>query len=293
MERETGPMPRLLVLDDDPLMLSSLCDVLQNSGYTVSAARSGQEALDIAGSNNFDLVLADVRMDGMDGLESVQRITALQPKIKSIVITGYASDDAPGRAMDAFTCDYLRKPFGAEQLLLSVSRALSAGKESSGYRALVEKARSVAQKVGASVTGMDASRDHAFQNYYVGVRAGHLNAAAARATWDELEAIEWERLNAEKDLTLLTKALELKKRYDDFCVVCKTPAALPAPDGERKGVGQREFQPLFRNVRNAEISCEQLKLAVYLRSATGEELRAAPELEKIKSQIWNVLTLPE
>jgi CheY-like chemotaxis protein len=287
-------MARILILDDDPLVLTSLSDVLQSSGHNVSCATSGQEAIEKVETARepFDLVVADVRMSGMDGLQCIHELNARQPHLKSIVITGYASDDAPGRAMDASSSDYLRKPFTAEQLLQSVSRCLSAGTEESGYQRLLKQVRAVAQKVGATLSGMEAVRDRVFQWYYLGIRAGHLRPSAARSIWEWLEATEWERLNAEQDLSLVSKARELKESYEKVGFFCKSPEVVaPSQGNKEQALSQREFQPFYKNIQEGQISCEQLKLAVYLRSMPPSELEKAPELLELKSKIWNELRL--
>lgn len=284
-------MPQILLIDDDPLMLTSLSDVLQSSGYSVSYAASAAEALQATETapQPFDLVVTDVRMEGMDGLECLQHISRKFPKIKSIVITGYASDDSPARAMELFSHDYLSKPFTAEDLLQSVKRALSAEDEGSTYDKLIKKARSLVQKVGAALTGMEGARNQAFGCYYLGIRAGHLGASVARSIWEWLEATEWERLEAERKLELLAQAPELKKGYDRVTHYCKEPALLTR--FEEGKTTQAEFQPFFKNIQQGEISCEQLKLAISLRSLGPDELSQAPELQELRGKIWKDLRL--
>ena len=279
-------MHSILVLDDDPQMLTSLSDVLQSSGYSVACASSSKEAVEKIGASpdKYDLVVADVRMDGMDGLEAVQRMVELNPRLKSIIVTGYASDDAPGRAMDVESSDYLRKPFTADQLLQSVSRAIQP--EAPGF---IQKARAAAQKVGVALTGLESLRDRVFQWYYLGIRSGHFTAGTARTIWEWLEATEWERLNAEKELTLLAKVPELKEGYEKVGFLCKHPAE--AQRAKEDGMSRVEFQPFFKNIQNATISCEQLKSAVYLRSLPPAELQENDELHQLHQQIWNELRL--
>ncbi len=287
-------MPNLLILDDDPQMLASLSDVLQSSGYSVACASSSQEAIDKVrvAPEKFDLVLADVRMSGMDGLDCLSQMLAVNPKLKSVVMTGYASDDAPGRAMDVATSDYLRKPFDAEDLLQSVSRALKSGSEAKGYQLLLNTAKAAAQKVGVVLSGLETVRDQVFQWYYIGIRSGLLGAVAARSIWEWLEATEWQRLGAEKELDLLSNLQELKEGYEKVGYFCKNPAAITGAQPSKEEVLSRaEFQPFFKNIQNGQISCEQLKLAVYLRSLPPSELAGAPELAELKQKIWVDLKL--
>ena len=117
-------MANLLIIDDDVDMLTSLREVLAQAGYAVTGASSGPEALALADEANPDLVISDVRMAGMDGIETIEKLVEHRPSLKSIGITGYAANDVPGRAMEVCTCDYLCKPFTADQLIQSVERAL-------------------------------------------------------------------------------------------------------------------------------------------------------------------------
>lgn len=277
-------MQSILVLDDDPQMLTSLSDVLQSSGYNVACASSSKEAIDKIGANpdKFDLVVADVRMDGLDGLDAVKRMVELNPRLRSIIVTGYASDDAPGRAMDVDSSDYLRKPFTADQLLQSVTRSLQP--EPPGF---MQKARAAAQKLGVAMTGLETLRDRVFQWYYLGIRSGHLGAGPARTIWEWLEATEWERLNAEKDLSLLAKVPDLKQGYEKVGLLCKSPAEAQRPAED--GMSRVEFQPFFKNIQSGEISCEQLKSAVYLRRLPTSELTG--ELQELHGKIWNELKI--
>jgi CheY-like chemotaxis protein len=285
-------MAKLLVVDDDPQMLASLSDVLQSSGYEVACANSSSEALTrvLAAPGAFELVVTDVRMTGMDGLDCLYQMRQSNPDLKSIVITGYASEDAPGKAMDLATSDYLRKPFTADDLLQSVARALGAGKEATGYVALLQKAKLAAQKVGAALSGLEALREQVFQWYYIGIRAGHFGPGAARFIWQWLESAEWERLRAEKDLSLLSKVNDLKEIYEKVGYFCKNPSAAVATEGEPL-LKRTEFQPFFGNIQSGEISPEQLKLAVSLRSMAPDELKQHPELLELKKKIWAELRL--
>ena len=282
-------MTTICVVDDDPLMLTSLSDVLSSAGYRVIPAASALEAFDLAEKTAFDLVVADVRMDGIDGIQCISQLLDRYPKVKSIVITGYASDDAPGRAMDADSCDYLVKPFQAEQLLQAVSRALAAREESQGYSNLFSqlwgKAQAAVEKVGVAISGLEKSRGRAFQWYYLGIRSGHLAIAAAQMVWDILDAAEKLRLTAEKQQSLLSESKELKERYEQLGEFCKNPSKATLPE-KRSARGQIQFKPLFRNIREGKISCEQLKLASYLQSLSEDELKSSPTLADLKTLVW-------
>ncbi len=121
----------VLVIEDDPEMREVLVESLEDAGFEVIGAASGLEAMAVASSRNFDLVVSDVRMAGMDGLESLTRLKSSQPELRTIVITGFASRDSPARAIRLQVDDYLLKPFGLEDFLKSVQRVLESGSRKS------------------------------------------------------------------------------------------------------------------------------------------------------------------
>lgn len=122
-------MARILVLEDDDYLRGVLAKVLEESGYDVETARQGEEAVARASVSAFDLVVADVRMEGMDGLEALARVKQQQPGVSSVVVTGYASEADSIRAIRLGVGDYLKKPFGMSAFLDSVKSVLGRGSE--------------------------------------------------------------------------------------------------------------------------------------------------------------------
>jgi len=123
---------RILVVDDDDFMRESLKLELETAGYVVSAAGSGTDALEVARRDLFDLVLCDVRMPGMSGTDALHGLKQLQPELRQIVITGYASADAPLAALKLRVDDYLMKPFSTDELLRSVRLSLEQRRRAGG-----------------------------------------------------------------------------------------------------------------------------------------------------------------
>ncbi len=249
-------MATLLVVDDDEQMLSSLLDVLGKTGHDVTGAASGPEALALAQQNPVDLVVSDVRMAGMDGIETITLLTESRPDLKSIIITGYASDDVPVRAMDLRSCDYLFKPFTADQLVQSVMRALRQLERRPGtFPAEMEEAM-------AAISAMESARQRAFQNYYLGIRSAHLGASSALAIYDGLEETELAHRAAEKQLELRFQAAELRARYEAITQQCKHPLTAKRREG---GVSRVVFQWLFGKIRDGSLACEDVPTAIHAR----------------------------
>jgi two-component system, OmpR family, response regulator MprA len=117
------PQPRVLVVDDDPKILSVLRRGLGFAGYAVDIAGDGLEALVVARDRPPDLVVLDVMLPGMDGLETCRRLRAGEPTVPILMLT--AMDRIPDRVagLDAGADDYLVKPFAFDEFLARV-RAL-------------------------------------------------------------------------------------------------------------------------------------------------------------------------
>ncbi len=114
----------ILVVDDEEGTRESIARVLRPEGYGVREAPSGEAALAFLARNLVDLVLCDVRLDGMDGLECQGRIRTDFPDLPVVIITAYAEVETAVRALKQGAYDYLAKPFSGEELRNVVRRAL-------------------------------------------------------------------------------------------------------------------------------------------------------------------------
>jgi DNA-binding NtrC family response regulator len=117
--------PAVLVVDDDAFFRTFCSDVLRAQGYEVRAASTGREALEVLGSNGFSLVLADIYMPELTGLELLETVKARAPSVDVVIMTGYASVETAIRALKRGAADYLRKPFAAEELAAVVEGTLA------------------------------------------------------------------------------------------------------------------------------------------------------------------------
>ena len=113
---------RILLVDDDRVARVPLRDDIREAGYEVDEAGSAEEALDLLRRNPYDVVVTDLRMPGMDGIELLERIKAQRPDAEVIVITAYGTVQTAVRAMKLGAYEYLTKPFDNEELLLLLER---------------------------------------------------------------------------------------------------------------------------------------------------------------------------
>jgi DNA-binding NtrC family response regulator len=114
---------RILIVDDEAVVREGVRRILENDRYTVEACASGRAALDLLQVKDFNMVITDLKMPGMGGLEVLKTIKILQPEIPVIIITGYSTVDTAVDAMKNGAIDYIAKPFTPDQLIEKVDKA--------------------------------------------------------------------------------------------------------------------------------------------------------------------------
>ncbi len=112
----------ILIIDDEELIIKSLKKLLEKNGYSVFIAKNGQDALVMAEEESFDLIVADIRMPGLNGVETIQAIyEGLGQKglkdIPAIFITGYADEEIQRKAEALKPVAYIYKPFDIAELV--------------------------------------------------------------------------------------------------------------------------------------------------------------------------------
>ena len=117
-------MHTILVVDDEPNYQIILAELLRDEGYEVFNADNGTAALPIIHNTDLDLIISDMKMPGMDGLELMQKTRITHRDLPVILITAYAEVDKAVEAMHSGAFTYLAKPFSNEQLLASVRKAI-------------------------------------------------------------------------------------------------------------------------------------------------------------------------
>ncbi len=115
---------RLLVVDDEPIALRNLVYVLKKEGYDVTGVQSGPEALRLLEKQEFPLVLTDLRMEKVDGMQVLKKAKELWPDSEIIMITGYATVDSAVEAMKAGAYSYVAKPYKLDEVRKVVKEAI-------------------------------------------------------------------------------------------------------------------------------------------------------------------------
>jgi two-component system cell cycle response regulator CpdR len=119
-------MARILLAEDDDNMRAFLTRALERAGHVVTAVGDGDTALALASGTNFDLLLADVVMPGIDGIELARRASALQPELRVMFITGFAAVALNQPGFAPRQPRVLAKPFHLRQLVGEVDKVLGA-----------------------------------------------------------------------------------------------------------------------------------------------------------------------
>lgn len=119
----------ILIIDDEELVTKSLLKLLSKQGYEASMAKSGKEALEQIKKTDFDLIISDVRMPQLDGIETIKQIRSYleqqnKKHIPEVLITGYADADKYERATELEVVDYLYKPFDNVEFLGIVKKTI-------------------------------------------------------------------------------------------------------------------------------------------------------------------------
>lgn len=143
----------ILIIDDEDNIRNGLATNFELEDYEVKTASNGQDGLDLIAKGDIDLVITDLRMDGISGEEVVKRVTTETPGIPVIVLTGHGSIDAAVEAMKSGAYDFLTKPLNLDQLNLIVKRALENRELSLQHKLLKEEIESSAyleQMIGRS-----------------------------------------------------------------------------------------------------------------------------------------------
>ncbi len=126
-ERNTsleGPETQIIVVDDEPVICQQLERLYTHSGYSVIIANSADEALQRLESRNIDLVVTDIRLPGLSGIELTKRIQENHPDVPVIVITGYGDIDTAVEVLKLGASDYILKPFSAAAIQESTRAVL-------------------------------------------------------------------------------------------------------------------------------------------------------------------------
>jgi len=145
---------RILFIDDDKAGREVALFNLRRAGYELTPAADGQEGLSLFSPEKFDLVITDVKMPGISGIDVLRRIRAQAPEVPVLVITAFGNVETAVEAMKEGAYDFIGKPFHRDQLLLSVERALERRRLATEVRMLRIRASGVEREIIGSSSDM-------------------------------------------------------------------------------------------------------------------------------------------
>jgi len=138
---------RILLVDDEQGFIETMAKRLDMRGYAVKTALSGQEGLDALDKFTIDVVVLDVKMPGMDGIETLKMIKAAHPLVEVVMLTGHATVETAIEGMKNGAFDYMMKPCEMDELLVKVGEAYGK-KEDQETRILEARARHIVLRRG-------------------------------------------------------------------------------------------------------------------------------------------------
>jgi len=123
------PLANILVVDDSEAICKALRDVLTMSGYAVRTAPSGERALQILETAQMDLIISDLKMSGMSGIQLLKKVKEKTPSLPFVILTGFGDMDSVIEAMHCGVADYLKKPFSVNEVLKVTARELKRSRQ--------------------------------------------------------------------------------------------------------------------------------------------------------------------
>ena len=120
---------RILLVDDEDILVEGLAEFLQDQGTVVDTANDGQEAMALLQEHVYDLLVTDIRMPGMSGMELLRHVQENHAGVAVILMTGYASTESAIEALRLGVYDYIEKPFEMLELLQAIPAKMFQGKE--------------------------------------------------------------------------------------------------------------------------------------------------------------------
>lgn len=143
-------MSNILLIDDERAIRKTLCDILEFEGYKVKEAIDGDEGLKMFQEKNYDAVLCDIKMPRMDGIEFLDKATAINPDVPIIMVSGHGNIETAVDAVKKGAFDYISKPPDLNRMLITIRNAMDKNKLSKETKTLRKKISRVQEMIGES-----------------------------------------------------------------------------------------------------------------------------------------------
>ncbi len=160
MDRKT----KLLIIDDEDIVLKSCLRILKNENYAIDTAYSGEEGLKKTDEKEYDIVITDLKMPGIGGMEVLSTLRRNKPDLTVIIFTGYATVENAREALKMGAFDYIPKPFTNEELRSVVENAVKARAESSNAK-MLDLMAIVSHEMKSPVSAVHTTAETLYRGY--------------------------------------------------------------------------------------------------------------------------------
>jgi two-component system phosphate regulon sensor histidine kinase PhoR len=210
--------PSVLIIDDEKRIRSVCYNMLRQEGYDPAEAEDAEIGIDMIGRRHFDIILLDLMMPGVSGMEALESIRALHPDTVVIVITGYATLDHAVNAMKKGAFDFLSKPFSPQDLRLVLTKAIEHTRTLKDIAEEKSRLHTMVNLLTDGVMATDSEKNVALANPFF------LNLMNCKCTSPVGKPVE-ELVTQKQILDLIDQALEMKcdefaELVDEFTLTC-------------------------------------------------------------------------
>lgn len=230
----------LLVVDDDPFMRELLAESFSDAGYQVASAETGKEALHLLSLSEFQVILVDLSLPDVGGMELVDQISNGYPEAQIVIMTGYPSLDSAIEALRRGAQDYIVKPFKIPEVQAAVSRALKSQRLQAEVRELRHRVRDLEQEASRLRAAGPAAQPTAPRARRVGPLPGAYGTMSAYRSQPAPEQAPQPEPLAQPELPPIEP----------------TPQEQPAPEQPPQGDASQEQQPDASQEQQGDVSQE-------------------------------------
>ena len=277
--------PTILVVEDDELLNETLTETLEDEGYSVVSATGGYQAMEVCSSHDLKLVITDVRLPDLDGVETLSGIRSFHPDVRCILTTGYAGPEIPAQAMRMKVDDYLVKPYSLDTLLTVVKRTVDRP-ELSGtkiFSAGMEFPDNLEDD--EDLVDLLQARTEAFRAFLLGVKSSHLDEFLVNSVYQDLKSSEAELWKH------LPSSVPSSEQYDQLrmsYIQVKTRLIHQKhePDESISQRLQAELQKVVTAVTESLIGLEALHYLPYLEQLDKQEVKECAERSALFDKVW-------
>jgi len=264
------------------------------AGYEARGAGRPEQAVEMARKIPFEMVISDIRMAGpTDGLGAITAIKKFQPNVKVVMITGYASDDCPRRAIELQVDVYVHKPFRVPAMLDVVRRTLNRRTGKSGtvarpaqfpLRALTPDGKDQYQVGSAAGGALEQQKQKVLHGFFVAIRSKAISKSAALDTWDQLERLEQLSTRLPEQPTeaaVQSVGASYRKIFERIGYFEKTGHVANSAPRQPGQVSRPGFGALIDKVQAGQVGLEELVQLLLVRLEPKKHTELSPTEQEI------------